>query len=418
MNIGFLGLGKLGLPAALAIESKGHSVAGYDISDSVKDSINRRKIMYKEEGAQEYLKSSDIRCIGVKELVNFSEIIFVAIQTPHSPEHEGVTRIPRERVDFDYSYLIKGIKALASEIEKQGNEKIIAIISTVLPGTINRDIKPLLGKHSKLCYNPSFIAMGTVIKDFLYPEFVLLGDADDKPAVNRVEEFYKTITKAPVYKTNIENAELIKVLYNTFISTKLSFVNIAMELCHKLTNVNIDTVTDALKMANVRIISDKYLTGGMGDGGACHPRDNIALSWLSRKVDLSCDWFEHIMLQREKQAEWLADLIETYARGRGIVILGKAFKAETNIITGSPSILLRNILQERGRSVIMWDPYIDGRVETSNPKPSIVDKAKLYFIGTRHRQFVNFPFAPGSAVLDPWRYIPDKPGVEVIRIGG
>jgi UDPglucose 6-dehydrogenase len=175
---------------------------------------------------------------------------------------------------------------------------------------------------------------------------------------------------------------------------------------------------NALKMANVRIISDKYLTGGMGDGGACHPRDNIALSWLSRKVDLSCDWFEHIMLQREKQTEWLVDLIEAHAGGRDIVILGKVFKPETNIVTGSPSMLLRNIVQERGISVIMWDPYIDEPIEEACLKLNIIDQPKLYFIGTKHSQFVHFPFASGSVVLDPWRYIPDKPEIEVIRIGG
>lgn len=416
MDIGFLGLGKLGLPVALAIESKGHNVMGCDVSNSAKEAINSKKIIHKEKNAQRYLEQSNIKCLDIESLVSFSEIIFVAIQTPHSSEHEGITRIPQERVDFNYSYLKEGIKTLSAEIDKQGNKKIVVIISTVLPGTMRREIKPLLGEHSKLCYNPSFIAMGTVIRDYLYPEFILLG-VDDTLAMKHVEEFYKTITKAPVYKTNIENAELIKVLYNTFITTKLAFTNIAMELCHKLPDVNIDCVMNALKMANARLISDAYLTGGMGDGGSCHPRDNIALSWLSRKVNLSCDWFEYIMLQREKQTEWFADLIDAHAYGREIIILGKAFKSETNIVTGSPSLLLRNIVQERGHSVIMWDPHIDEPIEKACLKSRIIDKAKLYFIGTKHAQFVDFPFVAGSMVLDPWRYIPDKPGIEVMRIG-
>ena len=90
---------------------------------------------------------------------------------------------------------------------------------------------------------------------------------------------------------------------------KIVFANVLMEICHK-TGANVDEVTDALKLANDRLISGKYFTGGMGDGGACHPRDNIALSWLSRKLNLSFDWFENIMLARQKQTEWLANLME------------------------------------------------------------------------------------------------------------
>src|SRR5690606_1375740 len=116
------------------------------------------------------------------------ELIFVPIQTPHKPRYEGITPLPNERVDFDYSYLKAGIKALSDEIARQGKDKIVIIISTVLPGTIEREIKPLLNEHVKLAYNPFFIAMSQTISDFLYPEFVLLG-VDDKEAVETVKRF-------------------------------------------------------------------------------------------------------------------------------------------------------------------------------------------------------------------------------------
>ena len=105
-------------------------------------------------------------------MVEKSEIIFVPIQTPHDPLYEGVTKIPIKRVDFNYEWLKSGIKTLSDEIEKQGEDKVVIIISTVLPGTIEREIKPLLGSHIKLCYNPFFIAMGTTMRDFLNPEYV------------------------------------------------------------------------------------------------------------------------------------------------------------------------------------------------------------------------------------------------------
>ncbi|MCG2722648.1 MAG: nucleotide sugar dehydrogenase [Thermodesulfovibrionales bacterium] len=410
MKIGLMGLGKLGLPVALAIEAKGHDVVGYDISEQVKNIVEAKKIPYKEIWAQEHLDKSKIRFVSVADVVSHSEIIFVPIQTPHDPAYEGITRIPEKRIDFDYTWLKAGVRTLSDEIEKQGKDKVVVIISTVLPGTIRREIKPLLGEHTKLCYNPFFIAMGTTMRDFLHPEFVLFG-VDDETASSKAERFYRTIHHAPFYKTSIESAELIKVAYNTFISTKIAFVNTLMEMCHKLPGTNVDDVTNALKLGNRRIISNSYFSGGMGDGGGCHPRDNIALSWLARKLDISMDWFENIMMQRERQTDWLADLIEQHRQAEdAIYILGKSFKPETNIQVGSPSILLKNILVERGHDVIMYDPWVD---ETA---PAFTKG--VYFIGTKHPEFGEFVFPQGSVVLDPWRYIPDRAGVTVVRIGG
>ena len=100
------------MPVALAVESKGHDVVGYDISPKVKRIIKEKKIPYKEEFVQNYLKKSKIKFKDVRELVKHSEIIFVPIQTPHDPAYEGVTRIPKKRVDFDYKYLIRVIAPL------------------------------------------------------------------------------------------------------------------------------------------------------------------------------------------------------------------------------------------------------------------------------------------------------------------
>ena len=416
MNIGFIGLGKLGLPCALAIESRGHNVVGYDPSEQVKDIVDTKKLQYQEIWAQDYLDKTNIKIKSVEQVVEHSEIIFVPIQTPHGDKFEGSTRIPTERQDFDYSFLKKGIKDLSDEIQRQGEDKIVIIISTVLPGTIRREIIPLLGSHTKICYNPFFIAMGTTMRDFLQPEIVLFG-VDDKNAAEKAKKFYRTLHHQPFYETTIENAELIKVVYNTFISSKIAIVNTIMELSHHLPNTNVDDVTNALKMCDDRIISDKYLSGGMGDGGGCHPRDNIALSWLSDELDMNFNWFDNIMKQREKQTEWFADVIEQYYDGMGINILGISFKPETNITTGSPSILLKNILEERGHGVFMWDPYIDESWEEIKHKYDDEDEPQIYFIGTKHPEFVDFPYEDGSIIIDPWRYIPDKDGCTIIRIG-
>ena len=319
--------------------------------------------------------------------------------------------MPNDRVDFDYSWLKSGLKGLSEEIERQGEEKIVVIISTVLPGTIEREIKPLLCDKVKLCYNPFFIAMGTTINDFTNPEFVLFG-VEHEDAYERTANLYSTIHDKPVYKCTIEEAEMIKVSYNTFITMKICMTNTVMEVAHKLKNINCDNVMKALFLADERIISTKYLLGGMGDGGGCHPRDNIALSWLANKLDLSYDWYENLMICREDQTDWLADVIveEHNESGLPIVILGKCFKKETNLTVGSPSILLDNLLKERGLKTVMYDPYID------STKPPLKDKA-VFFLGTNHDKFKNYKFPKGSVVIDPWRMDINPKNCKYIPIG-
>jgi UDPglucose 6-dehydrogenase len=188
MKIGFLGLGKLGLPVALAVESKGHQVMGTDINDSILRNIRFKTLNYREEGAEELLKKSKIQLKSIDKIVEECDIIFVPIQTPHDKKYEGTTRIPEERADFNYDYLVNGIKELNEEIEKQGKDKTVIIISTVLPGTITKLIKPIIGNHLKLCYNPFFIAMGTTINDFLNSEIILFG-VDDEYSYGNLPSF-------------------------------------------------------------------------------------------------------------------------------------------------------------------------------------------------------------------------------------
>jgi len=418
MHIGFLGLGKLGLPVALAVESKGHTVYGTDINDITLRNIRFKTLNYKEKGAQELLNNSKIELTNIEKMVSQCDIIFVPIQTPHQEKYEGITRIPKERADFDYTYLIDGIKNLNEEIKKQNKPTNVVIISTVLPGTIQKHIKPIIDDNLKLCYNPFFIAMGTTIHDFLNSEIILFG-VDDPIAASVAKDFYKTINNSPFYETTLENAELIKVVYNTFISTKIAMMNTVMETCHHLPNTNVDDVTNALALCTDRIISKKYLYGGMGDGGGCHPRDNIALSYLANKLNLSYNWYDNIMKQREKQTEWLAKLIIEHKGDKEINILGKCFKPETNLTLGSPSILLYNILKEMGESPRIWDPYVDGvdDMEATSKKFGWQERGQLFFIGTKHEAFKHFYFHPTSIVIDPFRYLEEKESVKYIPIG-
>lgn len=351
MKVGFIGLGKLGLPVALATEAAGHTVMGWDTNAEIRRMILRRgKLPYQEEEAQELLDESEIQIWEPSVIADDAELIFIAVQTPHQPQYEGITPLPHARADFDYSYLRSALSSVRDA------ECPVAVISTVLPGTMeNRIFAP-----RQVLYNPFFIAMGTTIPDFRNPEFVLVGTDGVHPGPLR--EFYESIHLRPFFVTTIKTAELTKMAYNTFIGLKIAFANTMMELCEK-TGADVDDLVDALSLATNRIISPAYLRGGMGDGGGCHPRDNIALSWLAREVDLSYDLFEALMVCREKQTEWLVDLIQDEqnmtAEFRPIEIMGKAYKPETNLTVGSPALLLASLLEERGISFEHTDPYTE-----------------------------------------------------------
>jgi UDPglucose 6-dehydrogenase len=159
---------------------------------------------------------------------------------------------------------------------------------------------------------------------------------------------------------------------------------------------------------------------GMGDGGSCHPRDNIALSFLARKYNLSFDMFATIMKARESQTEWLAELVINYKHKTHfkIVLLGKSYKPETSLTMGSPSILMWNILVEKGEEPDHYDPFVDDPEHKEGDIPEKYShESFVFFIGTKHKQFVNYQFPKGSIVIDPFGYIPKSSEYKVDWIG-
>lgn len=425
MKIGFIGLGKLGLPCAIAIAQKSHTINGYDVNSELIEAYKKGEIsLYEPNIKKQYMqvKNRIVFKQSIEEVVLDSKIIFLAIQTPHPPELDGSVRHNHVRMDFDYSFLIGGVKSIAHALNKVKKDdfKVITIISTVLPGTMREHIYPAMkgivnrpiGKGWGLCYNPFFIAMGTTVKDFLYPEFTLIGQnletGDSSKAGKILADFYNTIQDSPKLRMTWDSAEGIKMFYNTFIGMKVIFANTIMQVCHKTPGADVDVICRALQKGTDRLISPRYLNGGMGDGGGCHPRDNLALSYLSDKLNLSYNLFDFVMTVREQQTEWLVDLMLEHEGPK--VILGKTYKPHTNLTYGSPSILLANILKERGHEPIIHDPEIANEVKL--PK-----KRAVYLIGTSWPVYKRWKFRKGDVVIDPWGMIKDQKGVKVIRIG-
>lgn len=417
MKIGWIGLGKLGLPCALAMEDmSSHEIMGYDVDAAVRLAITSRVTPRRQEEGLDALLSTTKLQLGTSmdDVIRFTdELIFVAVQTPHHPDYGGERPMPEQTVDFDYAALRDVATEINTAAEVQQKSVIMVVISTALPGTMEREILPLLGQFVDLIYNPFFIAMGTTIRDFRDPEFVLIGTQDNGPA-DRLIGFYDDLYECslPIMPMTLAEAELTKVAYNTYISMKIVFANTLLEISAKL-GTDVDTITNALSKADRRLTSGMYMSGGVGDGGACHPRDNIAMSWLASKLDLSVDPFEFVTRAREQQSEWLVEyaLTEAAIHILPIVILGKAYKSNSDLMYGSPaSLFVHQLLKRGGNIATWWDPFLD-----KSPAPQI--KA-VYIVMTKHDVFEEHKFPLGSIVIDPHRYVMPQLGVRVIHVGG
>lgn len=407
MRVGFVGMGKLGSPVALAVESRGHDVTAYDINPAVEQSFADGLYPHQEEGITPLIEQTQVKFAkSIGEVVANSELIFLPIQTPHDPKYEGTTRIPDDRRDFDYKHLESALADVANACGKLGVRRTVAVISTCLPGTYEERLKPIIdvGKNVDYVYTPQFIAMGTVLDDYLNPEFNLIGVEDDA-AADQLEEFYATINDAPCVRTDITTAEGIKVSYNTWITAKTVIANAWGELAEK-TGMNFTDIKRAWDLSTKRLISPKYTDAGMSDGGGCHPRDNIAMSWLADRVGMSHNLWEDLMEAREQYEEWHAELAADYAQNYELplVLLGKSFKPETQIEVGSPAILMSNLLKEQG----VDHTHVDD-VEELQPA--------VYYIATQHERYTKYQFPRGSVVIDPFGYIEDQFGVTVNRLG-
>lgn len=400
MNVGFIGLGKLGLPCVLAMEKyTGHTYFGYDCSNSVVEEIKSKRVKYWESGVNDLLPHSKLQLVdNIGSLVKNCELIFVAVQTPHDKNYEGKTPAPEIKKDFSYEYLVSVIQEVAKSLSLVENP-LIVIISTVLPGTIRREIIPIFKKNKpyfRLAYNPYFIAMGTTIEDFLNPEFVLIG-TEKSEHFEELKDFYSFLS-APKLSMSIESAELTKVAYNTFIGLKIVFANTIAEITERIGG-NPDHVTNALSIANKRLMSGAYLSAGLGDGGGCHPRDQIAMSWLADKLNISTDLFGFLAKARDSHARRIsAEVIELASQyDLPICMLGVAFKPNSPLDTGSPARLVEYFLSKSKYKIIMFDPYVD-------PDSKLPDAPHLFVLGVRHDLFKNIDLPNNSVMFDPWGF--------------
>jgi len=334
-KIGFIGLGKLGMPCAEAVATKGFDVAGYDILPKSSSLVEIRE--------------------SIEDVCRDRDIIFVATPTPHEDGYDGRTPTSHLPVkDFNYDAVKK---VLTTCNKHMGMTQTLVLISTVLPGTCRRELQPLV-TNTKLMYNPYLIAMGTVADDMINPEMIMIGSRNGLKGKNckirseLLESFYNQVCDnyPRIEFGTFEEVESMKIFYNTFISNKVALVNMIQDVAHKLGNMNVDVVTTALAKSTKRIVSPAYMKAGMGDGGACHPRDNIALRWLAKELSLGYDMFESIMTAREQQAETMAKAILTH--GKNVWFSSDSYKPGTDLVDGSSSLLVQHYVKKHGGQLV------------------------------------------------------------------
>jgi UDPglucose 6-dehydrogenase len=401
MNVGFIGIGKLGMACAEVMSTK-HTVTGYDI----------------------YRKNSDQIKIAddLSEAVLGQDIIFIAVQTPHDPAYDGsapIAHLPNR--DFDYTVVTNVLKQVNCWARPN---QLVVLISTVLPGTVRSQLIQHI-TNPRFIYNPYLIAMGSVEWDMVNPEMVIIGTEDGSLTGDAQEliEFYKTIMENnPRYEVGTwDEAECIKVFYNTFISAKIGLANMIQDVAIKQGNINVDVVTNALAHSTMRIMGPKYMTAGLGDAGPCHPRDNIALRYMAEKLDLGYDLFDAIMNAREIQARNMAQFVIDNSNGLPIYIHGKAYKPDVTYLEGSYSLLVGHFIEQAGHDVTYIDPLTEPDVPRSVCGAVLLahNKQITYgYAGVQDEQQLYCIIEDGSVIIDPWRkYTTTNTNIKVVHYG-
>ena len=359
-NIAIIGLGKLGLCSALCFAKSKHYVTGYDLSNKVLQNIKKRKFDNFELNVQEYLKkykknyyfTNDINKIANKKL------IFVIVPTPSKKNHEFSN-------DYIYTFI-------NSFVESRKKLKInsffhIVISSTVMPGSNRKFIDMIekklfykLNKNFYLSYNPEFIALGTVIKDFENPDMVLIGSSSNQ-AANELKSVYKKTVKTKSFECmSIESAEITKIALNSYTTLKISFSNMIMKISDKIKYANPYHICKAL--GQDKRISPYYFRPGLPFSGPCFPRDNQAFNFFQKKIGIQNFITNATINTNRSHIQHLNKKIYNLVKKnhyKKILILGLSFKNSTSVTEESYSIKLIDFLLKKRIKVSIYERNIN-----------------------------------------------------------
>jgi UDPglucose 6-dehydrogenase len=414
-----VGLGKLGASIAAAIASRGHCVIGVDRDAEVVARLAGGESPVEEPGLDVLISANRSRIHATQRMdtaIAGSDLTFVVVPTPSD-----------ERGAFSVDQVAAAFREIGEALAAKRQPHTVVLTSTVLPGATRYALLPVLERASGrrfggelgLCYSPAFIALGSVVRDFLNPDFVLIGELD-RSSGDRLEAAYAEILEsgAPVRRMSLENAELTKLAVNTFVTTKVTFANMLAELCERIPGGDVDVVTDALGL-DARI-GRKYLTGALGYGGPCFPRDNQALGFLARAAGTRAPLAETTdAANRAIVGDVVRRVCAEAPPGATVAVLGLAYKPATPVIDEAPGVLLAEALARAGFRVLAHDPVardaararLDGNVTVLEAVDECLRPADVVLVTTpdplyRALSAASFNGKPHPVVVfDFWRIL-------------
>ncbi len=411
IKLSVIGLGKLGTPTALCFASKGYKTIGFDANPETLSLLAQKKSLLNETGVGELLQSVGDNFEVVNTLtqaIHQTEVSFIIVPTPSGADGY-----------FEIDRVLKVGEEIGRHLRMKNSFHLVVLVSTVMPGSTEK-LKILLEKESGkkcgmdfgLCYNPEFIALGTVVENFLNPDLVLIGESD--PYSGEVlSDIYSIVceNEPNIQRMNWVNAEITKLSINTFITTKIAFANTLTQLCHQFSGGNVDAVTAAMG-ADTRI-GAKYLKGGMGYGGPCFPRDTIAFSRLAERMEVSSSIATATQKMNDEHLCWLEKLALSHLKeSESVGILGLSYKTGTPVTEGSQSQLLAERLLKRGICVNVFDPLVKATrkaIKYFHSLEECFQNSSVIIIANPDVLFLQIAFdailmqSRKKVVIDPWR---------------
>ncbi|MFM6358582.1 UDP-glucose dehydrogenase family protein [Planktothrix sp.] len=357
-KLSVVGLGKLGSPMLAVFAHKGFDVIGLDVNPAFVAAINEGRAPVEEPGLQEMIDRNRSRISATtkyNDVACQSDVTFVIVPTPSGTD-----------CFFTNKYVVEAVTKLGLALRGKKGYHLVVVTSTVMPGSTDGEIRAALeassgrsvGADLGLCYNPEFIALGSVIKDMLHPDMILIGESDRKSG-DILERIYAASTDShpEIHRMNCVNAELTKISVNTYVTTKISYANMIAEMCDHLPGADAHVVSTAIG-ADSRI-GKKYIKGAVGYGGPCFPRDNKAFAALGRRLGVRCDLAEATDRINDHQVSRMVGFVERYLPRHGrIAILGLSYKPNTPVVEASQGVLLADQLAEAGHHVVVFDPVV------------------------------------------------------------
>lgn len=419
-EISVVGLGKLGLCFAACAAARGFKTIGVDIDRNVVNSVNKGFSPIIEPHLQDIISNASDRLIATqnyKEVIEKTDVTFIMVATPSDPNG-----------NFSNKYVEFALKSLAKAFSKSNKKyHLFVISSTLIPTSTEERLIPLIQEHSGkklnvdfgVCYNPDFVALGNVVKDFLNPDLVVIGESD-KFAGEQLVSIYERLceNQPPIFRMSIINAEIAKVSLNSYITLKISFANSLANICEKIAGADIDIITKALG-ADKRI-SPYYLRGGLSYGGTCFPRDTKAFIAFGRKYGHEAELIKTVEKVNEFQDQHLVERVLAYVSSRSdksVSILGLSFKPNTPVITESPAMKLIDKLLEENIKVIVYDPLamenakvvFGDKISYANSVKNCISQSSVCVITTQADEFKSIDESylvhNPITIIDCWRII-------------